>query len=108
MNITENLIRIKNAKDNLRQSLVNKGISIPNDALLDEYSSIIDEAEIYGPFYKNFYDMRTNNGTSMDALFARTTGELDLRQVDVSQIISMQYTFDNSKANVNIILSVLA
>ena len=102
MTITDSLIRIKNAKDNLRQSLVNKGISIPNDALLDEYSSIIDEIEIYGPYYKNFYDMRTNNGTNMDALFARTTGELDLRQVDVSQVTSMSYMFDNSKANVNI------
>ena len=102
MTITDSLIRIKNAKDNLRQSLVNKGISIPNDALLDEYSSIIDETELYGPIYKNFYDMRTNNGTNMDALFARTTGELDLRQLDVSQIISMQYMFDNSTANVNI------
>ena len=102
MTITDSLIRIKNAKDNLRQSLVNKGISIPNDALLDEYSSIIDETELYGPYYKNFYDIRTNNGTNMDALFARTTGELDLRQLDVSQIISMQYMFDNSTANVNI------
>ena len=102
MTITDSLIRIKNAKDNLRQSLINKGISIPNDALLDEYSSIIDETELYGPYYKNFYDMRTNNGTNMNALFARTTGELDLRQLDVSQVTSMQYMFDSSTANVNI------
>ena len=89
MNITENLIRISKAKDDIKQSLRDKGISVPEDALLDEYSSIIDETEIYGPYYKNFYDMRTNNGTNMDALFARTTGELDLRQLDTSKVTSI-------------------
>lgn len=103
MTITDSLIRIKNAKDNLRQSLVNKGISIPNDALLDEYSSIIDETEIYGPFYKNFYDMRTNNGTNMKGLFSYCTAPiLDLRQLDIIKVSDMSYMFSNCSSAVNI------
>ena len=102
MNITENLIRISKAKDDIKQSLRDKGIPIPNDALLDEYSSIIDNVELYGPTYKNLYDMRTNNGTNMIGLYSRTTGELDLRQLDTSKVTDMKYMFDNSNANVNI------
>ena len=103
MNITENLIRIKNAKDNLRQSLVNKGITIPNDALLDEYSSIIDETELYGPYYKNLYDARTNNGTNMKGLFFYCTAPiLDLRQLDIIKVSDMSYMFSNCSSAVNI------
>ena len=102
MNITDNIRRISKAKDDIKQSLRDKGIAVPDDALLDEYSSIIDETELYGPYYKNLYDIRTNNGTNMNALFARTTGELDLRQFDTSKVTSMGYMFDNSNANINI------
>ena len=48
MNISENLIRIKDAKDNIIKSLKNKGVSINDNTLINEIPTIIDNAEIGG------------------------------------------------------------
>ena len=48
MNISENLIRIKDAKDNIIKSLKNKGVIIDNNTLINEIPTIIDNAEIGG------------------------------------------------------------
>ena len=48
MNITDNLIRIKEGKDNIIQSLKNKGVSISDNTLINEIPTIIDNAEIGG------------------------------------------------------------
>ena len=103
MTIADQITRLNNAKASIKESIINKGIDVPDDALLDSYSGYIDS--ISGgvdPYYNDFYNMRTNNGTDMTALFARTTGELDLRQLDTSKVTSMSYMFDNSNTNVNI------
>ena len=103
MTIADQITRLNNAKASIKESIINKGIDVPDDALLDSYSGYIDS--ISGgvdPYYKDLYNMRTNNGTNMDALFARTTGELDLRQLDTSKATSMGYMFDFSNVNVNI------
>ena len=46
MNITDNLIRIKEGKDNIIKSLKNKGVEISDDTLISEIPTIIDNAEI--------------------------------------------------------------
>ena len=48
MNITDNLIRIKEGKDNIIKSLKNKGVSIADNTLINEIPTIIDNAEISG------------------------------------------------------------
>ena len=48
MNITDNLIRIKEGKDNIIKSLKNKGVSIDDNTLINEIPTIIDNAEIGG------------------------------------------------------------
>ena len=48
MNITDNLIRIKEGKDNIIKSLKNKGVSIADNTLINEIPIIIDNAEIGG------------------------------------------------------------
>ena len=48
MNITDNLIRIKEGKDNIIKSLKNKGVSIADNTLINEIPTIIDNAEIGG------------------------------------------------------------
>lgn len=48
MNITDNLIRIKEGKDNIIKSLKNKGVDIADNTLINEIPTIIDNAEIGG------------------------------------------------------------
>ena len=48
MNITDNLIRIKEGKDNIIKSLKNKGVEISDNTLINEIPTIIDNAEIGG------------------------------------------------------------
>ena len=48
MNISENLIRIKEGKENIIKSLKNKGVSIADNTLINEIPTIIDNAEIGG------------------------------------------------------------
>ena len=48
MNITDNLIRIQTAKTDIINSLKNKGVDIPDNTLINEIPTIIDNAEIGG------------------------------------------------------------
>ena len=104
MSIADQITRLNNAKANIKQAIINKGVEVDDNALLDEYPALISSIPMEGgdPYYEEFYNLRTNNGTNMDSLFARTSGELDLRKVDVSNVTSMRYMFDNSTALVNI------
>ena len=105
MTIADQITRLNNAKASIKESIINKGIDVPDDALLDSYSGYIDSISGGGvdPYYKNFYNMRTNNGTDMTGLFAYCTAqELDLSNLDTSKVTSMKYMFNNSLASVNI------
>ena len=71
----------------------------------DGYGTGYEEGSANGggdPYYEELYNLRTNNGTNMAGMFARTSGELDLRRLDVSNVTSMKYMFDYSTASVNI------
>ena len=48
MNITDNLTRIKEGKDNIIKSLKNKGVEISNNTLINEISTYVDKLEIGG------------------------------------------------------------
>ena len=104
MSIADQITRLNNAKAAIKQSLENKGVTVSDSALLDEYPALINSIPLEGgdPYYEEFYNLRTNNGTNMTSMFARTSGELDLRRVDVSNVTNMMYMFDYSTASVNI------
>lgn len=104
MTIADQINRLNNAKANIKQAIENKGVEVSDTALLDEYPALISSIPMEGgdPYYEELYNLRTNNGANMDGMFARTSGELDLRRVDVSNVTSMQFMFDNSSASVNI------
>lgn len=50
------LNRIKQAKSNLKQSIEKKGVSIPENAKIDEYSSYVEQIDIEA---KHFYITKT-------------------------------------------------
>ena len=104
MTIADQITRLNNAKANIRQAIENKGVTVSDSALLDEYPALISSIPMEGgdPYYEDLFNLRTNNGTNMNSLFARTSGELDLRRLDVSNVTSMDYMFDHSSVSVNI------
>ena len=108
MTIADQIIRLNNAKAAIKQSLENKGVTVSDSALLDEYPALIDSIEVGSgeggdPYYEEFYNLRTNNGTNMKGLFYYcTTPELDLSNLDVSKVTDMKYMFDNCSSAVNI------
>ena len=107
MSIADQITRLNNAKANIKQAIENKGVEVDDNALLDEYPALISSIEVGSggggdPYYEEFYNLRTQDGTNMNGMFARTSGELDLRRLDVSNVTSMKYMFDNSSASVNI------
>ena len=104
MTIADQITRLNNAKANIKQAIENKGVTVSDSALLDEYPALISSIPMEGGdhYYEELYNLRTQNGTNMDGMFARTSGELDLRRLDVSNVTSMKYMFDNSLASVNI------
>lgn len=48
MSIESEITRIKQAKENIKTSITNKGVTVPNTATLDEYSRLIDSIESGG------------------------------------------------------------
>ena len=107
MTIADQINRLNNAKAAIKQSITNKGVSVNDSALLDEYPALIDRIEVGeggGPNpYQELYMQRTANGTSMRGLFAHcNVPELDLRNMDVSKVTDMGYIFYYCSSNVNI------
>ena len=45
MSIPDNLTRILTAKDNLRAAIQAKGVTVPEDALIDSYPDYVDEIQ---------------------------------------------------------------
>lgn len=96
MTISDNLNRIINAKANIKQAIENKGVSVSDSALLDEYPALIESIPMEGgdAYYEDLYNLRTSNGTNMAGLFSYCTApELDLSNLDVSKVTNMNYMF---------------
>jgi surface protein len=105
MSIADQITRLNNAKANIKQAIENKGVTVSDSALLDEYPALINSIPMEGgdPYYEEFYNMRTNNGTNMAGLFSYCTApELDLSNLDVSKVTNMKYMFSNCSSSVNI------
>ena len=104
MSTADKLNKLLETKQAIKQAIIDKGVEITDDTKFADYPSKISSIPMEGgdPYYEEFYNMRTSNGTNMASMFARTSGELDLRRVDVSNVTDMKYMFDHSSASVNI------
>lgn len=104
MTIADQITRLTNAKAAIKQSIVNKGVSVSDTALLDEYPALIDKIEGGGEGggpnpYQELYMQRTANETNMKGLFSYTPASttLDLSAMNTSKVTDMSYMFAECK-----------
>ena len=73
MSVSDEIRRIQNAKANIKTSIENKGVTVPDDAKLDAFPALIDDIQAGGSgethANPDFYELRTKNGTNFDYLF---------------------------------------
>ena len=104
MSIADQITRLNNAKAAIKTSIENKGVTVSDSALLDEYPALIDSIESgsgegggSGETYVNpdFYEIRTCGGTDYSYLFSnfKTITTLDLSNWDISKLTNVYYMF---------------
>ena len=110
MSVVDQITRLSNAKAAIKTSIENKGVTVSNDVKLDAYPALIDSIEAGGGSGEThvnpeFYDLRTQNGTDFDHLFANIHfgfGSFDesfiqfIENLDTSKVTNMDYTFSNT------------
>lgn len=103
MSIADEIVRLELAKQNIRTTIINKGVAVPEDAKLDQYANFINNitgggsGEIDETVFNYFFNKVTNNGTSFDRLFQYYTGvTLDVGALDVSNADSFLAMFECS------------
>ena len=99
MSTADKLNKLLETKQAIKQAIINKGVEVADDTKFADYPSKISSIESGGgegggdPYYEEFYNMKTNYGTSFHNLFYGYDGtELDvskLRTNNVSTMISM-------------------
>lgn len=98
MAISDQIIRLQNAKAAIKTSIENKGVTVGADVKLDGYPSLIDSISGgSGCDHVNgdFYNVRTLNSTDYSYLFYNYKSfELDLSPWDTSNVINMEHMFD--------------
>lgn len=97
MSISDQITRLQNAKSAIKTSIENKGVTVGDDAKLDEYPALIDsisggsEAQYEFP---NYYEIKTNGGTNFTELFKGYDGStLDLSNLDVTKATKVDDMF---------------
>ena len=99
MSIADQITRLNNAKAAIMDSISNKGVDVPGDALLDELPALIDSIEVGSseggdPLYETMWNAITNNNTDYQYLFHKYDGtELDVSKLDTSNVTKMAYMF---------------
>ena len=104
MTIANEITRINNAKAAIKQSIENKGVTVSDDAKIDEYPALINSITVGesgdSETHENpdFYELRTGGGTRYRSLFyqyAYPSGSfsLDLSSWDTSRVTDMSYMF---------------
>ena len=96
MSIADQINRLNNAKANIKQAIENKGVTVSDSALLDEYPALIDSIPMEGgnPFYETMWNVITNNNTDYQYLFFNSNStEIDVSNLDTSKVTNMSYMF---------------
>lgn len=82
------------SKEDIRQAIINKGIDVPTLTPFTDYAEKINSIPVGNPYYEEFYNNRTNNGTDMSGLFAYYKGKsINASILDTSQATDMSYMF---------------
>ena len=106
MSMIDDLNRINNIKHEIRAAIANKGVNIGYNTPFAEYPNCIRNISggSGGSYYEELYNKRTNNGYTLDGLFAYSRGGeiLDLTGLDFSKVQIAQYMFQNCKSRINI------
>ena len=99
MTISEELNKLINSKEAIRQSIIAKGTDVGTDVPFSDYASKIDEIQTGsggGSSYLNpdFFEIRTNGGADYSYLFYEYSGSnLDLSNWDTSKVTDMSSMF---------------
>ncbi len=62
MSIQSEIIRISNAKKSIRTAIINKGVAVPDDVLIDGMSALIDDIESYKTVLSSTQPTDMNSG----------------------------------------------
>lgn len=99
----DKLNKLLETKANIKQAIINKGVDVSDDTKFADYPAKIADIIVGDAgdliFYKNLYDARTSNGTSMKGLFSYAAGDLDLSNLDTSKVSDMSYMFSSCSSN---------
>ena len=99
MALMENVKRIKEAKAALKTAIKDKGVKVPDDALLSEYPALVEKIETaadeLAPIYEIVFDIKTGGMTDFTYLFSGYGGEdlTGVRKLDTSKVKSFRGVF---------------
>ena len=101
MSIADQITRLNNAKAAIKSSIENKGVTVSDTALLDEYPALIDSIEVGSggegggnPAYEVYFNLKTKDNTYYYELFKEYKGtELDVSNLDTSNVTTMNRMF---------------
>lgn len=110
MSIADQITRLNNAKAAITQSLRNKGVTVSDKALLDEYPALIDSIEVGSgegsgggdSYYEELFNQRTSNGNMMYLFYNCTSPELDLTNLDTSSVTNMSFMFSDCSSQITL------
>ena len=83
------------SKEAIRQALISKGEDVPTDTPFADYAEKINSISVGNPYYEEFFNGRTNDGTDMSGLFAHYKGKSlsIISNLDTSKATDMSYMF---------------
>ena len=116
MSIATEITRLKNCKDAIKTSIINKGVAVSDTAKLDEYSSLIDNISTgtqldlepyagYGDgdlniasYLKSFPNIDTSGLTDLSGLFQNFEKLEQIPNIDTSSAINLSAIFLGCKS----------
>ena len=105
MSVADQIRRIKNAKAAIKQSIENKGVTVGDEAKIDEYPALIDSITVSSgdeepSIWPYFFEAKTKNGTYFSHAFRgmqvmNTDTEIVnmIENLDTSKVTDFSYTF---------------
>ena len=101
MALMENIKRIKEAKAALKTAIKDKGVKVPDDALLSEYPALVEKIETaadeFAPIYEAVFDVKTKDRTDFSEIFKGYKGEelIGVGKLNTSKVKRFRSTFDS-------------
>lgn len=104
MSVADQIRRIKRAKAAIKEAIQNKGVTVSDEAKLDDYATLINSivASENNSYWPDFFEVRTRNSAGYNYLFtntyvkkAETRYKELIENLDTSKCVSLLYTFNN-------------